>query len=149
MPATTTVSANGDDTTENLNVQPKMVRRIANFVAASNSRHMDAETTGLMKRNILDSVACAISALGGDLVPAFRGQFAEYRSSELCTLIGGGRHPRLTPPGVGPKSTSFGPRLLYTGRNPTGLMNLMGEQRRDCGRRLGSRPPNHLSPNFG
>ena len=91
MPATTTVSANGDDTTENLNVQPKMVRRIANFVAASNSRHMDAEATGLMKRNILDSVACAISALGGDLVPAFRDQFAEYRSSELCTLIGGGR----------------------------------------------------------
>lgn len=91
MATSTTKSATPEGETDTRNDRPGMVRRIAEFVSASNGGHMDAEATTLMKRNILDSLGCAISALRGDLVPVFRDQFNEYRSSETCTLIGGGK----------------------------------------------------------
>ena len=67
-----------------------MVERIAEFASNSSISHLDDEARALYKRNILDSLACAISALRGDLIPKFREQFTEYRASGPCTLIGGG-----------------------------------------------------------
>jgi 2-methylcitrate dehydratase PrpD len=45
----------------------------------------------LFKRNILDSLGCAIAALPGPPFQALREQFEEYRAPGRCTLIGGGK----------------------------------------------------------
>ena len=45
----------------------------------------------LFKRNILDSLGCAIAALPGAPFAALREQFAEYRCVGSCSLIGGGK----------------------------------------------------------
>jgi 2-methylcitrate dehydratase len=67
------------------------VDQIARFVATSTYAAIPADTRALLKRNTLDSLACAIAALGGEPAAILRAQFREYRGSEQCTLIGGGR----------------------------------------------------------
>jgi 2-methylcitrate dehydratase len=66
------------------------VERIAAFASKAKPAHLTAETRTLLKRNILDSVGCAIAALPGAPFRALRDQFEEYRSAGSCTLIGGG-----------------------------------------------------------
>jgi 2-methylcitrate dehydratase len=66
------------------------VERIAAFTSKTQPSHLTAETRALLKRNILDSVGCAIAALPGAPFRALRDQFEEYRSAGSCTLIGGG-----------------------------------------------------------
>lgn len=67
------------------------VERIAAFAAAARPEHLTAEIRPLYKRNILDSIGCAIAGLGGPPFKALREQFTEYRSPGRCTLIGGCR----------------------------------------------------------
>jgi 2-methylcitrate dehydratase len=67
------------------------VERIAAFAAAARPEHLKNDTRRLFKRNILDSLGCAIAALPGQPFQALREQFEEYRSTGRCTLIGGGR----------------------------------------------------------
>jgi 2-methylcitrate dehydratase len=67
------------------------VEQIAAFTSKAQPSHLTAETRALLKRNILDSVGCAIAALPGAPFRALRDQFAEYRSGRSCTLIGGGK----------------------------------------------------------
>src|SRR6516162_525476 len=67
------------------------VERIAAFAAAAGPERLTPEVRGLFKRNILDSLGCAIAALPGPPFRALRDQFAEYRAPGRCTLIGGGR----------------------------------------------------------
>jgi 2-methylcitrate dehydratase len=43
------------------------------------------------KRNIMDSLDCAIAGLQGKPFHALREQFEEYRAPGRCTLIGGGK----------------------------------------------------------
>src|ERR1700749_1829571 len=66
------------------------VERIAAFAASARPGQLTNETRQLFKRNILDSVGCAIAALPGQPFQALREQFEEYRASGRCTLIGGG-----------------------------------------------------------
>jgi len=47
-------------------------------------------TRAVFKRNILDSLGCAIAALPGAPFNALRDQFEEYRAHGTCSLIGGG-----------------------------------------------------------
>jgi 2-methylcitrate dehydratase len=68
-----------------------VVERIADFAAAARPDHMAPSVRELYKRNILDSIGCAIAALSGAPFEALREQFDEYRASGKCTLIGGGR----------------------------------------------------------
>jgi len=63
-------------------------RRLADR-AVSTSLKPDARK--LYKRNILDSLGCAISALPERRSQRLREQFGEYRSGGSCTLIGGGK----------------------------------------------------------
>ena len=70
---------------------PSAVERIANFTAAARAEHLTPEVRGLFKRNILDSIGCAIAALPGRPFHALREQFEEYRAPGRCTLIGGGK----------------------------------------------------------
>ena len=67
------------------------VERIATFAAAARPRHLTVDIRQLFKRNILDSLGCAIAALPGQPFQALREQFEEYRAPGRCTLIGGGR----------------------------------------------------------
>ena len=67
------------------------IERIAAFAAAARPEHLTPEIRQLFKRNILDSLGCAIAALPGPPFQALRDQFEEYRASGRCTLIGGGK----------------------------------------------------------
>ena len=67
------------------------LERIAAFTSAAMPTHLANETRQLLKRNILDSLGCAIAALPGQPFQALRGQFEEYRGTGTCTLIGGGK----------------------------------------------------------
>lgn len=67
------------------------VARIAAFAAAARPEQMTPHIRHLYKRNILDSIGCAIAAQPGQPFRRLREQFDEYRSPGRCTLIGGGR----------------------------------------------------------
>jgi hypothetical protein len=71
----------------------RTVERIAAFASNANPEHLDFEVRHTLKRNVLDSLGCAISALSGPPFRALREQFDEYRSAGTCTLIGGGTTP--------------------------------------------------------
>src|ERR1700724_1908085 len=67
------------------------VNAIAGFADRAVSTSLKPDARKLYKRNILDSLGCAISALPGAPFAALREQFAEYRSGGSCTLIGCGK----------------------------------------------------------
>jgi len=73
-----------------LKAQPA-VARIAAFAVAARPERLTPEIRQLFKRNILDSLGCAIAALPGRPFAALREQFEEYRAPGRCTLIGGGK----------------------------------------------------------
>jgi 2-methylcitrate dehydratase len=66
------------------------VEQIAAFVSRTSPQHLDPEVRPILKRNVLDSLGCAIAALSGWPFEALREQVAEYRSGGRCTLIGSG-----------------------------------------------------------
>jgi len=67
------------------------VERIAIFADQARATHLLPDARRLLKRNILDSLGCAIAALPGQPLRALRDQFDEYRAPGRCTLIGGGK----------------------------------------------------------
>src|SRR6266436_2841616 len=67
------------------------VERIVAFAAAARPEHLTNDSRRLFKRNILDSLGCAIAALPGQPFQALREQLEEYRAPGRCTLIGGGK----------------------------------------------------------
>ena len=67
------------------------VDRIAAFAASAQPEHLRSDIRQLFKRNILDSLGCAISGLQGRPFHVLREQFEEYRAPGICTLIGGGK----------------------------------------------------------
>src|SRR5580700_5122493 len=67
------------------------VERIGTFVAAVRSEHLTTDIRQLFKRNILDSIGCAIAAVAGGSLQTLRDQIEEYRAPGRCTLIGGGK----------------------------------------------------------
>ena len=56
------------------------VQRIAAFAVAARPEHLTNDSRRLFKRNILDSLGCAIAALQGQPFQALREQFEEYRA---------------------------------------------------------------------
>src|ERR1700733_12728730 len=70
---------------------PSTVNAIAGFADRAVATSLKPDLRKLYKRNILDSLGCAISALPGAPFAALREQFAEYRALGSCTLIGGGK----------------------------------------------------------
>ena len=67
------------------------VMHIAEFTASAKPADLRPEIRQLFKRNILDSLGCAIAGLQGRPFQALREQFEEYRAPGRCTLIGGGK----------------------------------------------------------
>jgi 2-methylcitrate dehydratase len=67
------------------------VEQIAVFADSARPEHLRSDARQLFKRNILDSLGCAIAGLQGRPFHALREQFEEYRTPGRCTLIGGGK----------------------------------------------------------
>lgn len=67
------------------------ITELAQFVVGAEHADLRAPTLALMKRNVLDSVACAIGALDGELVPQARAHAEEFSSRPTATFVGGGR----------------------------------------------------------
>ena len=67
------------------------VERIALFAASARPEQLRSDIRQLFKRNILDSLGCAIAGLQGKPFQALRQQFEECRAPGRCTLIGGGK----------------------------------------------------------
>jgi 2-methylcitrate dehydratase len=67
------------------------VERIGAFAGGARPEHLTADIRPIFKRNILDSVACAIAAVAGPSLRPLREQTEEYRAPGRCTLIGGGK----------------------------------------------------------
>lgn len=76
---------------QQLNKGRTAVERMAEFAVAAQPQHLTGKARQLYKRNILDSLGCAIAALSGPPFPALRDQLAEFRASGPCTLIAGGK----------------------------------------------------------
>src|SRR6202045_5278188 len=70
---------------------PSTVNSIAGFADRAVSTSLKPDARKLYKRNILDSLGCAISALPGAPFAVLREQFAENRAAGSCPVIGGGR----------------------------------------------------------
>jgi 2-methylcitrate dehydratase len=67
------------------------VEHIAAFATSARPELLRTDIRQLFKRNILDSLGCAIAGLHGRPFQALREQFEEYRAPGRCTLIGGGK----------------------------------------------------------
>ena len=67
------------------------VERIAAFALRAADSDLSAAVEARLKLSILDTVGCAIGALGSESVRAIRGLVEEFGGGNQCTLIGGGR----------------------------------------------------------
>ncbi len=66
------------------------VDRLGRFVFEASLSDVGASLP-LLKRNVLDSIACAIGALDGELIPAIRAHAEQFSSRPTATFVGGGR----------------------------------------------------------
>jgi 2-methylcitrate dehydratase len=67
------------------------VDALADFVVAAEPAHLPDEALMLLRRNVLDSVGCAIAALDGETVRLVRDQVESVGGQPRASLIGGGR----------------------------------------------------------
>jgi 2-methylcitrate dehydratase len=64
---------------------------LGQFVVDANASDIPAACLRLLKRNVLDSIACALGALDGELIPEIRAHAEQFSSRPTATFIGGGR----------------------------------------------------------
>ncbi|MEZ0049515.1 2-methylcitrate dehydratase PrpD [Mycobacterium sp. MAA66] len=67
------------------------IDELARFVVDAAASDISPSSLHLLKRNVLDGIACAVGALDGELVPSVLAQAEEFSSGRGVTLIGGGR----------------------------------------------------------
>src|SRR6201996_2295513 len=68
-----------------------VVDELADFVVGAEQAHLTGRPRALMKRNVLDSIACAVGALDGGLVGTIREHTGQFGGAGTATLVGGGR----------------------------------------------------------
>ncbi|HET6597020.1 MAG TPA: MmgE/PrpD family protein [Anaerolineales bacterium] len=68
-----------------------MVDQLAAFVVGTKYEDLSEAAIQQAKIRILDALACAIGALGGEPIKMIRAQIEEFGGDGLCILIGGGR----------------------------------------------------------
>jgi 2-methylcitrate dehydratase len=66
------------------------IQRLGQFVVDAALPDLGSSLTTL-KRNVLDSIACALGALDGELIPSIRAQAEQFSSRPTTTFIAGGR----------------------------------------------------------
>lgn len=67
------------------------VEQLARFVSAASFERISPDAVEQLKLRVLDSLACALGALGAEVPGIVRGQVEDFGGEPLCTLIGGGR----------------------------------------------------------
>jgi 2-methylcitrate dehydratase len=68
-----------------------VVERLARFVVASSWADLSDPAREALKLRVLDTLGCALGALGSPPVRAVRAEVDEFGGRRLCALIGGGR----------------------------------------------------------
>ncbi|OBH32374.1 2-methylcitrate dehydratase [Mycobacterium sp. E342] len=68
-----------------------VVDELAEFVVGARPTDLAGRPRTLMKRNILDSIACAVGSLDGELVATIRDHTGQFSGVPTATLVGGGR----------------------------------------------------------
>src|SRR5260370_5703600 len=68
-----------------------IVEDVADFVVGATIADINAETMRTLKRNVLDSIACAVGALDGELIGPIRAHAEQFSGRPTATFIGGGR----------------------------------------------------------
>src|ERR1700720_4625823 len=71
--------------------QTYVVDQLADFVVGNDQSDLSAHVLPTLKRNVLDSIACAVGALDGELIPAIRAHAEQFSSRPTATFVGGGR----------------------------------------------------------
>jgi 2-methylcitrate dehydratase len=66
------------------------VEELGSFVVGARSSDLAGRSRALLKRNVLDSVACAVGSLDGELIAAIREQTNQFSGVATATLVGGG-----------------------------------------------------------
>jgi 2-methylcitrate dehydratase len=67
------------------------VDKLAEFVVRADQSDLSGQVLPTLKRNVLDSIACALGALDGELIPAIRAHAEQFSSRPTATFVGGGR----------------------------------------------------------
>jgi 2-methylcitrate dehydratase len=67
------------------------IDQLAEFVVGADQSDLSGQVLPTLKRNVLDSIACALGALDGELIPAIRAQAEQFSSRPTATFVGGGR----------------------------------------------------------
>lgn len=68
-----------------------LVDELAEFVVGAQASDLTGRPRALLTRNVLDSVACAVGSLNGELIGAIRAHTAQFSGAPTATLVGGGR----------------------------------------------------------
>ncbi|OBA72143.1 2-methylcitrate dehydratase [Mycobacterium sp. 1554424.7] len=68
-----------------------VVDDLAAFVVAAEQADLTGQPRALLKRNVLDSVACAVGSLDGELIATIREHTDQFSGVPTATLVGGGR----------------------------------------------------------
>jgi 2-methylcitrate dehydratase len=71
--------------------QNYVVDDLAGFVVAAQQGDLSGRHRALLRRNVLDSVACAVGSLDGELIAAIREHTDQFSGVPTATLVGGGR----------------------------------------------------------
>jgi 2-methylcitrate dehydratase len=71
--------------------QTYAVDQLAEFVVRADQSDLSGQVLPTLKRNVLDSIACALGALDGELIPAIRAHAEQFSSRPTATFVGGGR----------------------------------------------------------
>lgn len=68
-----------------------VVDDLAEFVVGAQPADLSEHPRALLKRNVLDSIACAVGSLDGELVATIREHTDQFSGRASATLVGGGR----------------------------------------------------------
>src|SRR5271169_938087 len=61
------------------------------FVVDAGQADLTGQPRALLKRNVLDSIACAVGSLDGELIAPIREQTEQFSGRPTATFVGGGR----------------------------------------------------------
>ena len=68
-----------------------VVDDLGHFVVGAEPSDLDGNSRALLKRNVLDSIACAVGSLDGELIATLREHTEQFGGRPTATLVGGGR----------------------------------------------------------
>jgi len=72
-------------------VTGSQVDELGQFVFDAKASDIPAASLRMLKRNVLDSIACALGGLDGELIPEILAHAEQFSSRPTATFIGGGR----------------------------------------------------------